>query len=60
MIMKFFMMELEKLSELDKAAIWEYIQSLFALGEIIKKQNKTIFDEYENLYSTNYFKINSF
>ena len=54
------MIQLEKLSQLDKVAIWDYIQSLFALGEKIKKENKKIFEEYEKLYSTNYFKINSF
>jgi hypothetical protein len=54
------LIQLEKLSELDKVAIWDYIQSLFALGEKIKKENKKIFEEYEKLYSTNYFKINSF
>jgi hypothetical protein len=50
--------QLEKLSELDKIAIWDYIQSLFALGEKIKKENKKIFEDYEKLYSTNYFKLN--
>jgi hypothetical protein len=50
--------QLEKLSELDKIAIWDYIQSLFALGEKLKKENKKIFEDYEKLYSTNYFKLN--
>jgi hypothetical protein len=54
------LINLEKLSDLEKAAIWDYIQSLFVVGENIKKQNKKIFDEYEKLYSTNNFKINSF
>ena len=54
------LIQLEKLSDLDKKAIWDYIQSLFAVGEIIKKENKKLFEDYEKLYSTNFFKLNSF
>ena len=54
------LIQLEKLSELDKNAIWQYIQSLFAIGEKIKKDNKKIFEDCEKLYLTNYFKLNSF
>ena len=46
------LINLEKLSNSEKAAIWDYIQSLFVLGENIKKQNKKIFDDYEKNYTS--------
>tara|TARA_B110000858_G_C17661117_1_gene407316 strand:+ start:207 stop:692 length:486 start_codon:yes stop_codon:yes gene_type:complete len=37
-----------------KKAIWDYIQSLFVLGEIIVNKNKTLFDKYNSVYASDY------
>tara|TARA_B100000963_G_scaffold361686_1_gene398704 strand:+ start:1351 stop:1827 length:477 start_codon:yes stop_codon:yes gene_type:complete len=54
------------LDEVSKTAIWDYIQSLFVLGEIIVNKNKALFDRYNKLYIDDYknevdsIKSNSF
>lgn len=35
-------------------AIWEYIQSLFVLAEIIVNKNKDLYEKYSQLYITDY------
>lgn len=37
-----------------KKAIWDYIQSLFVLGEIIVNKDKTLFNKYNNMYASDY------
>ena len=44
------------LSKSTKTAIWDYIQSLFVLGEIIVNKNKEIFDKYNSFYASDYKK----
>ena len=39
-----------------KTAIWEYVQSLFVLGEIIVNNNKDTFNKYNSLYLSDYRK----
>ncbi len=39
-----------------KKAIWDYIQSLFVLGEIIVSKNKDLFKKYNSLYVSDYKK----
>jgi len=39
----------ESLSSISKSSIWDYIQSLFVLGEIIVNKNKELFNKYNNL-----------
>jgi len=39
-----------------KTAIWDYIQSLYVLGEIIVNKNKEMFDRYNILYVSDYKK----
>jgi len=43
-----------ELTPTTKKAIWDYIQSLFVLGEIIVNKNKTLFDKYNNMYASDY------
>jgi hypothetical protein len=43
-----------ELTSTTKKAIWDYIQSLFVLGEIIINKNKTLFDKYNNMYASDY------
>ena len=43
-----------ELTSNTKKAIWDYIQSLFVLGEIIVNKNKTLFDKYNNMYASDY------
>jgi hypothetical protein len=45
-----------ELSDSTKKAVWDYIQSLFVLGEIIVGKNKDIFDKYNKLYVSDYKK----
>lgn len=39
-----------------KKAVWDYVQSLFVLGEIIIGQNKDLFNKYNALYLSDYKK----
>jgi len=39
-----------------KRAVWDYVQSLFVLGEIIVGKNKDLFDKYNCLYASDYKK----
>ena len=43
-----------ELTPITKKAIWDYIQSLFVLGEIIVNNNKEMFDKYNSLYISDY------
>ena len=43
-----------ELEEPTKRAIWDYIQSLFVLGEIIVTKNKALFDKYNEMYAEDY------
>jgi hypothetical protein len=43
-----------ELTSTTKKAIWDYIQSLFVLGEIIVNKDKTLFDKYNNMYASDY------
>lgn len=43
-----------ELTTTTKKAIWDYIQSLFVLGEIIVNKDKTLFDKYNNMYASDY------
>jgi hypothetical protein len=43
-----------ELTPTTKKAIWDYIQSLFVLGEIIVNKDKTLFDKYNNMYASDY------
>jgi len=43
-----------ELTPSTKKAIWDYIQSLFVLGEIIVNKNKDLFSKYNDMYSSNY------
>ena len=42
------------LTPITKKAIWDYVQSLFVLGEIVVNNNKTTFNKYNSLYATDY------
>lgn len=44
----------KELSIATKKAIWDYIQSLFVLGEIIVNKDKKQFDKYNSLYLSEY------
>lgn len=44
------------LTSATKKAVWDYIQSLFVLGEIIVGKNKELFDKYNSLYASDYKK----
>jgi len=43
-----------ELTPKTKKAIWDYVQSLFVLGEIIVNNNKELFDKYNKLYASDY------
>lgn len=43
-----------ELTPTTKKAVWDYIQSLFVLGEIIVNKDKTLFDKYNNMYASDY------
>jgi hypothetical protein len=43
-----------ELTPTTKKAIWDYIQSLFILGEIIVNKDKTLFAKYNNMYVSDY------
>ena len=45
-----------KLSKSTQKAVWDYIQSLFVLGEIIINNNNTMFKKYNSLYLSDYKK----
>ena len=45
-----------ELSANTKRAVWDYVQSLFVLGEIIIGKNKELFDKYSKLYISDYKK----
>jgi hypothetical protein len=45
-----------ELSQTTKKAVWDYIQSLFVLGEIIVNNNSELFNKYTSLYLTDYKK----
>lgn len=40
----------DKLSDNTKTAIWDYIQSLFVLGEIIVNKDSKTFEKYNKMY----------
>jgi hypothetical protein len=44
----------KELSSKTKTAIWDYIQSLYVLAEIIVNKNQKIYDKYKNMYATDY------
>jgi hypothetical protein len=46
----------KQISPATKKAIWDYIQSLFILGEIIINKDKTQFEKYSSMYLTDYKK----
>lgn len=43
-----------ELTDSTKCAIWEYIQTLFVLGEIIINKDKTMFQKYNKLYLSDF------
>lgn len=43
-----------ELTPTTKKAVWDYIQSLFVLGEIIVNKDKTLFAKYNNMYASDY------
>ena len=43
-----------ELTSTTKKAVWDYIQSLFVLGEIIVNKDKTLFAKYNNMYASDY------
>lgn len=43
-----------ELTPATKKAIWDYIQSLFVLGEIIVNKDKALFAKYNSMYSSDY------
>ena len=43
-----------ELSVSTKKAVWDYVQSLFVLGEIIVNKDKDLFHKYNNLYVSDY------
>ena len=45
-----------ELSISTKKAVWDYVQSLFVLGEIIVNKDKVLFDKYNNMYVSDYKK----
>ena len=44
------------LTPATKKSVWDYVQSLFVLGEIIVGKNKELFDKYNSLYASDYKK----
>jgi len=50
-----------ELTPATKKAVWDYVQSLFVLGEIIVGKNKEMFEKYNKLYVSDYKQeINNF
>ena len=45
-----------ELSASTKKAVWDYVQSLFVLGEIIVNKNSDMFKKYNSLYVSDYKK----
>jgi hypothetical protein len=45
-----------ELSAATKKAVWDYVQSLFVLGEIIVNKNSDMFKKYNSLYMSDYKK----
>jgi hypothetical protein len=45
-----------ELSTTTKKSIWDYIQSLFILGEIIIKKDEKTFDKFNSIYFSEYKK----
>ena len=43
-----------ELTPTTKKAIWDYIQSLFVLGEIIVNKDKALFAKYNSMYASDY------
>lgn len=43
-----------ELTPTTKKAIWDYIQSLFVLGEIIVNKDKSLFSKYNSMYASDY------
>jgi hypothetical protein len=43
-----------ELTPSTKKAIWDYIQSLFVLGEIIINNNEELFNKYNKMYASDY------
>lgn len=46
----------KNLSAKTKTSIWDYIQSLYVLGEIIVNKDKELFQKYNNIYISDYKK----
>ena len=44
----------DTLTPITKKAIWDYIQSLFVLGEIIVNENPEMFKKYNSVYISDY------
>ena len=44
----------DNLTSETKTAIWDYIQSLFVLAEIIVNKNQETYAKYNNIYATDY------
>ena len=45
-----------ELTPTTKTAIWDYVQSLFVLAEIIVNKNKDVYAKYSNIYAADYKK----
>ena len=43
-----------ELTPSTKKAIWDYIQSLYVLGEIVINKNETLFNKYNSMYASDY------
>jgi len=43
-------------SDATKTAVWDYVQSLFVLGEVIINSKPKDFEKFSNLYSSDYKK----
>ena len=46
----------DELSTSTKKAVWDYVQSLFVLADIIVGKDKFLFDKYNSLYMSDYKK----
>lgn len=46
----------KSLSVKTKTSIWDYIQSLYVLGEIIVNKDKELFEKYNKIYMSDYKK----
>lgn len=44
----------DQLSPTTKKAVWDYVQSLFVIGEIIIGKDKCLFNKYNSMYATDY------